>query len=246
MARRARRSTSYHEGGHAVAAYFFPLAGKTRGVTMHPDDLADHNAQISHPINHASGFYSRGRTLPAIVGLSVDREQIHHELILLLAGPAAEWVFRGESPRLVQPDPRKEEEFRKHSDGGDDESRVLNRLFAADEFDLQSVLRSIPEHERRRSSKEELMRRYVDPAAKARDGKILVEFESLWREALAFVVEKWPHVQALADMLWTKRRLSGDEVNEIIERAEMRTHELPPHLAEEIQMVLRERGEEKG
>jgi hypothetical protein len=50
----------------------------------------------------------------------------------------------------------------------------------------------------------------------------------------------------VADALWKKRRLSGDEVEEIIERVETRTRELPPRLAEEIQTALRERTQARG
>ena len=54
-------------------------------------------------------------------------------------------------------------------------------------------------------------------------------WDGIW--ALAFVVSHWPAVQAVADALWRKRTLSGDEVREIIARIEARTNELPPYLA---------------
>ena len=65
-------------------------------------------------------------------------------------------------------------------------------------------------------------------AAEAHTAKILATFEALWREALAFVVEKWCHIQAVSDALLRKRTPSGEEGTEIIERIENRIQTDPP------------------
>jgi hypothetical protein len=179
-----------------------------------------------HPVNKALGLHFSGRTLRPIVGRSVDREHLHHELIASLAGPAAGWVYAGE--RRAKRDPQPEAEARRHSDGGDDYSRVWNLVFDADPFDFRAATKRIPYRERRSASPEELMRSHGQPAVEAHTAQIIAKFEALWRETLAFVVEKWPHVQALADALWRKRRLAGEEVTEIIERIEDRIRSYPP------------------
>ena len=95
-------------------------------------------------------------------------------------------------------------------------------------------------------SNEALLDRYLRPAYGAYDARIFAAFETRWREALAFVVEKWPHVQSVADALWRKRVLTGNEVTEIIERVKTRTQTLPPYLAEELKATLSGRTEERG
>jgi hypothetical protein len=236
MPRRSRR-TAYHEGGHAVAQHFFPLAGKTTRLTMHPDDLADYNAPKAHDINNAAGLHSSGPTLSAIVGRSVDREQVHHKMIALLAGRAAAWIYAGEPAGRAKRDPKAEEEFRRHLDGTDDYSRALNLLFDADPFDGQAVLNQVPDAARGRASVKALSDRYFRPAFDAHTAKVLADFEALWREALQFVVEKWAHIQAVADALWRKKRLTGEEVTEIIERTEDRIRRIPPSLAKQLEIL---------
>lgn len=244
MARRARRRTAYHEGGHAVAHYFFPLSGKTTRLTIHPDDLGDYNA-TRRPVNEAGGLHHSGRTLSPIVGRSVDHEQVHHALIALLAGHAAGWIYAGE-PRQAKRDPQAEAEFVRHADGSDDYSRAVNLLFDADPFDRQAVIKQVPDAARGRASVKAISDRYFRPAFDAHTAKVLGDLEARWREALEFVVEKWPHIQAVADALWRKRRLSGEEVTEIIERTEDRIRRIPPSLAEQLNLLCGERahGEE--
>jgi len=232
MAHRASRKTCVHESGHAIAHYFFPLSGKTTAVTIDRDELAEYNLSKKHPVNEAAGLHSSGRTLRPIVGRSIDHEQIHHELIALLAGKAAGWVFAGERRAKAKRDPRAEEEMVRHSDGSDDYSRALNLLFDADPFDRQAVLKQIPDRDRGRSSPEALKDHYFRPAFDAHTAKVLSRFGALWREALAFAVEKWPHIQAVADALWRKRKLKGEEVTEIIERIEDRIRNIPPSVRE--------------
>lgn len=239
---RARRSTAIHEAAHAVAHHFLPLAGRTTRVTIDPDDLAEHNAaKVQHPINEAAGLHSPSRVIRPIVGRSVDREQLRHVLLCLLAGRAAGWVFAGESSREAKRDRQAEEDL-KHADGGDDYSRALNLLFDADPFDSRAAAKSVPDHERATLPEQELHRRYVQPAVNAHTEKILAEFEALWREALELAAAKWPHIQAVADALWRKRprRLSGDEVTEIIEGVEDRLRRLPPSLAKQLESLRKE------
>jgi hypothetical protein len=243
MAHRASRRTSVHEGGHAVAHHFFPLSGKTTSVTIDREELADYNAP-KHPVNEAAGLHFSGRTLSPIVGRSVDREQIHHELIALLAGYVAGWIYAGERRGKAKRDLRAEEEVARHSDGSDDFSRVVNLLFDADPFDRQAVLKRIPDHARGRDSAEALTDRYFRPAFDAHKAQIVAKLEALWCEAVAFVVEKWPHIQAVADALWQKRTLSGEEVVELIERIEDRIRSIPPSLRE-ILKSLRSGDEER-
>jgi len=57
---------------------------------------------------------------------------------------------------------------------------------------------------------------------------------------------KIPQYQAVAEALWRKRSLTGDEVGEIIERVELRAQTLPPYLADELKQALAERGETRG
>ncbi len=245
MAKRIQRGTSYHEAGHVVASHYCRLAGATSRVTLDADDLADYNAS-THPANEAAGVHFSGHTLSSIGRGSVDREQLSDELTVLLAGPAAEWVFNGalgSKPRRTR---QQLEEFRRHADLLDDHSRALDLLFDADPFDMQAVLNGIPDDARGRKSADELLETYGAPALNAHSARIVLEFEVRWRNALAFVVEKWPHVQAVADALWKKRSLTGDEVEEIILRIEARTKELPPYLADELKGALAKRTEEKG
>jgi hypothetical protein len=79
--------------------------------------------------------------------------------------------------------------------------------------------------------------RYFRPAFDAHTARILADFEALWREALEFVAAKWPHIQAVADALWRKKRLSGEEVTEIIELIEDRSRRIPPSLAESLEIL---------
>jgi len=245
MAPRRCRKVAYHEAGHAVAHHFLRLSGVTTRVTIHPDDLGDYNA-TRHPVNEARGLHSSGRRLAPIVGHSVDREQLHHELIALLAGHAAGWVFAGESLQEAKSDPKADEELQRHSDGSDDYSRAVTLLLDADPFDVQAALKSIPDHAKSRVPAEVLMDRYFRPASAEHTYRVLADLEARWREALQFVVEKWPHVHAVADALWSKSVLSGEEVTEIIERVEDRVRQIPPGLESVLKQLCGERahGEE--
>lgn len=226
MARR-RRKTTHHEAAHAVAHYFCRLSGKTKSVTIASDLLGEYNAS-KHPSNEASGLHTHSRTLPSIVGHSVDREQLHHQMIALLAGHAAGWVYGGESPRAAERDRDAEEEARQHADGSDDYSRAFQLLFDADPFESRVEIKRALEGDRGGELVEVRLRRHVERASDVHITQILETFEARWREAHAFVVEKWPHIQAVADALWKKRTLSREEVTEIIERVEDRIRHIPP------------------
>jgi len=242
MAKRIQRGTSYHEAGHAVASHYCRLAGATSRVTLDADDLADFNAG-THPANEALGVHFSGRTFSPIVGRSVDRDQLCDELTVLLAGHAAGWVYAGDLGRRPRRTRKQVAEIHRHADLQDDHSRALGLLYDADPFDMQAVLNGIPADARGRISADALLGTYGTPALAAHSARIVAEFEARWRNALAFVVQKWPHIQAVADALWKKRSLTGDEVEEIIARIEARTKELPPHLADELNRALAEHTE---
>ena len=244
MAKRAKRETAYHEAGHALASHYCRRSGATTRVTLDADELAEYN-RGSHPANEAQGVHFSGRTLSPIVGRSVDRDQLSDELTSLLAGPAAGWIYAGAFGRKPRRTRQQVAEIRRHSDGKDDHSRALALLYDADPFDLQGVLNGIPDDARGRLSADELLATYGTPALNAHSARIVAEFEVRWRNALAFVIERWPHVQAVADALWRKRTLSGDEVREIIARVESRAQTLPPYLADELNGALGERTESR-
>jgi len=245
MAKRAKRGTAYHESGHAVAGHYHRLAGVTTRLTLNTNDLADFNAG-THPANEAAGVHFSRPTLSSIGRGSVDREQLSDELTVLLAGHAAGWIYAGDLGRKTRRTRKQVAEFRRHSDLLDDHSRALDLLFDGDPFDMQAVLNGIPDDARGSMSADELLETYGAPALNAHSARIVAEFETRWRNALSFVVEKWPHIQAVADALWKKRALSGDEVEEIILRIEARTRDLPPYLADELKGALAERGETRG
>jgi hypothetical protein len=80
---------------------------------------------------------------------------------------------------------------------------------------------------------------YIRTGYAAPEEQILERFEALWREALAFVVEKWPHIQAVSDALWRTRprTLSGEEITEIIERIEDRIRNYPPSMQDALKRL---------
>ncbi len=73
---------AYHEAGHAVIAVM--LGGEVMSLTLQPDDddeLPERDGDVSIRWNH------RG---------VAKRELVKREVIVCLAGPAAEIIFRGE------------------------------------------------------------------------------------------------------------------------------------------------------
>ncbi len=156
---------------------------------------------------------------------------MRHELLTTFAGPAAEWVFDGRPARWSKSSKAQTSETLRRAMGTDDHTTALNLLESAHPFDTQATLDAIPDRERATLPSADLMARYCQPELERHRTEINREFEERWREALAFVVSHWPAVQAVADALWRKRTLSGDEVREIILRIEARTRELPPYLA---------------
>jgi hypothetical protein len=223
----SKRATAYHEAAHAVAAFFYPLGGKTERVFIGGDELARCNAE-QHPVNTALGIHQGARTLPAIVNRSVDREQVHHKLICLLAGYAASWVFAGERYSLRKPTKLDAEEMRKHADGSDDFSRAWQLLSDSDPFDTHGTIRDLSLHG---ATGEELLQRGHE-AIEAHTAQLLERFEALWREAVSLVSTKWPHVVAVGDALLRKQTLDGDEVVGLIKRIEERLENYPPPVQE--------------
>jgi len=222
-----KRKTAYHESGHAVAHHFFPLAGRTKSITIETGRLSEYNAG-KHKINQAAGVHFSRATIPSIVGRSVDREHVHHQLLALLAGPAAGYLYAGYTKKRRKPSKAQLEEALQHEDGGDDHTRVLRLLYDADPFDARDVVGQIPDHDRQHLSPEELMERYGAPAVQAEGDRVLAEMARYEREAFDFVASKWPHIQALADALFRKKTLDGDEVAAVIEAVEARLRKGPP------------------
>jgi hypothetical protein len=221
----SKRSIAYHEAAHAVAHYFYPLAGETQRIVVGKDKLAEHNAG-KHPVNEALGLHISGKTLSAIVGRSVDREQIRHEGVGLLSGYAADWIFAGERGVSPKSDPVVDAEGQKHADGSDDVSRCFLLISNADPLDTRDVARQI--HRENSATAEEEGRRAVE----AYTAQCLERFDALWRESLAFVASKWPHVQAVAEAALRKGVLEADEITKRIERIEERLRTFPPQMRE--------------
>jgi hypothetical protein len=194
---------------------------------MDADDLAKHN-ESKHEVNHAAGFCFYGRTIGPVKGAAVDREQVHHMLIADLAGPAAGWIYGGESQREAKPSRKTREEIQQHADGSDDFSRVWRLLWDVDPLYVEDALEFIPEDKRGQKLTDEEARSVARSAYKPHEAELLEQIEQLWREATAFVAEKWPQVQAVADALWKKRSLSGGEITDLIEQVEDRLQALPP------------------
>jgi hypothetical protein len=232
VTRMSKRATAYHEAAHAVAAFFYPLGGKTERVFIGGDELARCNAE-QQPVNTALGIHRSTRTLPAIVNRSVDREQVHHILICLLEGYAASWVFEGERYSLRKPTKLDAEEMRKHADGSDDFSRAWQLLSDSDPFDTHGTIRDLGLHE---ATGEELLQRGHE-AIEAHTAQLLERFEALWREAVALVSTKWPHIVAVGDALLRKQTLDGIEVVEIIELIEERLESYPPQVRELLERL---------
>jgi hypothetical protein len=228
----SNRAIAYHEAAHAVAYHFYPLAGKTRRIVVGKDRLAKFNAG-KHPVNQAWGLHTRGKTLPAIVGRSVDREQIHHEGVSWLSGYTADWLRAGSgrgSPLRVDPlaDPKQQ----KHADGSDDVSRCWCLLSNADPLDTCAVARRIRdthdlggEHENLAAAEEDGRR-----AVESYTAQRLEQFDALWCETREFVSEKWAHIQAVAEAVLRKGVLEADEITERIERIEERLQSYPPQI----------------
>jgi ATP-dependent Zn protease len=227
----SKRSTAYHEAAHAVAAYFHPLAGKTQRICISGDDLTEYNL-LKHPTNEAAGIHRRGRILPAIVGRSVDREQVHDMCILLLSGYAAGWVYAGEDRSSSKFNKRDQEEALKNADGSDDFVRCWGLLEDSDPFDIPDALRGVREKSVTKSATADELFERGRKAIDDHHARILDLLEVLWREAAAFVVAKWPHIQAVADAVFRKKTLEGSEVVELIERVEKRLQSYPPHVQE--------------
>ena len=227
----SKRSIAYHEAAHAVASYFHPLAGKTQSICIGGDDLAEYNLS-KHPTNEAAGMHRRGSMLPAIVGRSVDREQVHDVCIVFLSGYAAAWVYAGEDRSSSKSKKLDQAEALKHADGSNDFVRCFELLFDADPFDTGDALRGARATPvTRNAAADELLER-GRKAMDANTAQVLERFEMLWQEAAAFVVTKWPHIQSVADAVFRKKTLEADEITELIERIEERLESNPPDVLE--------------
>lgn len=221
-----QRSTALHEAGHAVAAHYRPLSGATVRLTIAREDLAAHNARKTRA-NEAAGLHFPASTLPIIVrGRVVDPEALEHKLVVLLAGKAAEFIAEGEPPKATKRQQARAIKASGEWDGSDDETRAFKLLVAAERPDLGEELKRAKAALNAGVSADEIARRL---RAEDRFSPAVWErFERARREAHDLVVEKWAHVVAVADRLIAKKRLSGDEVREIIEAVEERLRSGPP------------------
>jgi ATP-dependent Zn protease len=226
---RTHRSVAYHEAAHGVAHHFFPLSGRTVSITIAPDELSQYNAG-KREINKAIGLHFNSATIPSIINRSVDREQLHDEIMTLLAGYAATWLYAGDTGIQRNPTKAQREEARRHASGHDDYSRAFRLLCAAGQFDPKDVARRIPDDDRQRLSPKELMAKYGQPAVDAEMRRACAAMDRYRREALDFVASKWPHIQALGDALFKKKTLRAAEVAAIIEAVEKRIEEGPPDI----------------
>ena len=235
MTPRTYRRTAYHEAGHALASFFYRLAGQTLKITMEHGELGEYN-EGKHPVNKAGGLHWGKRTIWPSTGRSIDREQVHHKVVMLLAGPAAGWLYVDHAQGKRKLPKAQLKGLLENDEGSNDYSRALKLLYAASRFNTRDVIRRIPEAECKRLSKQELIERYTEPAVRAEEKRVLAELSRYYREAFDFIVEKWPHVQALADALFKKKTLEGDEIAAIIEGVEGRVKEGPPDpWADELQ-----------
>jgi ATP-dependent Zn protease len=226
-ATRTRRSTAYHEAAHGVAHHFFPLSGRTVSITTAPDKLSEYN-KGKRAVNKAIGVHFNSATISSIIGRSIDREQVHHEIMTLLAGYAATWLYAGDTGIQRNPTKAQREEARRHASGRDDYTRAFQLLCAAGQFDPRDVTRRIPDDDRQRLSPKELMEKHGQPAIDAEMRRACDAMDRYRREALDFVASKWPHIQALGDALFKKKTLRAAEVAAIIEAVEKRIEEGPP------------------
>jgi hypothetical protein len=218
-----RRRTAYHEAGHAVASHFLPLCGGAGAVSLARADLAAYNAGKPR-ISHASGLHSRGRQLPATSrnGIIVDREQLEHEVVMLLAGAAADFLLggarRSPSRKRVERDAALLKAAGHVPDG--DFSRAWSILCDLHPLDPDAAMGDLTPAERQSASaRENRARRAV---ADYHERIILAELAAVSADALDLVAAKWPHVQAVGDELLRRGRLSAAEVREIIQRTDER------------------------
>jgi ATP-dependent Zn protease len=210
----SKRSTAYHEAAHAVAAYFHPLSGKTQRICISGDDLTEHNLP-KYPTNEAA------------VGRSVHREKVHDLCILLLSGYAAGWVYSGEDRSSSKCSGSARAYALKHADGSDDFTRCWKLL---DQFDANAVLGDAEADTSTGAATVGEVQDRARRAVRAHTAQTLDRFEMLWQEASAFVVEKWTHIQAVADAAFRKKTIEGSEISEIIERIEERLQSYPPQI----------------
>jgi hypothetical protein len=229
--RRSKRETAYHEAAHAVAAYFYPLAGKTQRICISGDELAEYNSP-KHPTNEAAGIHRMGRIIPAVAGRSVDRDQVHDACIFLLSGYMAGWLYRGEDRSSSRIEKLGGAEALKHADGSNDFVRCFKLLSCADSFDVNAALWGVRAKPLTRNATVGELSERGRRAMDSHGAQLLDWFEVLWKETATFVVEKWPHIQSVADAVFRKKALEGSEIAELIERVEERIQNYPQQVRE--------------
>jgi hypothetical protein len=110
----------------------------------------------------------------------VDREQLHHVLLAVLAGPAADWLSRGVSPGAASMRERAfARRYMERTDGSDDWSTAWRLIEEIHPLDPLAVARAIPDTEWAGATPEDLTARYGRPAIEAHQGRIAEELERI-------------------------------------------------------------------
>lgn len=183
-----RRLAAYHEAGHAVAAFFLPLAERTTWVTIRPQDLEE---------GDAGAHYCR-RTQANLTGQSADADKVRASAIVALAGTEVDRHLTGNA-------------FTSGSSDYEEVKQLLVDTLLARE--IQEAVAAVTLLQARSIGLEEI----ADSAAAAIDDDLKRLFEPLRNEANALVESHWPQVEAVARALLERGVLSGEEVSAIIE-----------------------------
>jgi F0F1-type ATP synthase epsilon subunit len=119
----------------------------------------------------------------------------------------------------------------------DDFTRCWELLDDSDPFDANAVRRAAEDDISTGAATVGEAQERARRALHAHTAQTLDLFEMLWQEASAFVVEKWTHIQAVADAAFRKKTIEGSEISEIIERVEKRLQSYPPHVRELLEQL---------
>ena len=220
--RARRRKTAYHEAAHAVAAYFYPRAGRSQRITLDARDLGLHNegkqsstsrpgstpgVRRYRPCAAASSWIARRSRICCACSWPVTRRR---SCSTVRCRSSASGRKRG-SQRLAST----------HADEEGDTGRALALLAELSPFDEHAAAASVPA-DQRGLSPELLAEHFGAPAVRSWQAARSAELDAARREVLAFVAAKWPHVHAVAEALLRQGALDGDAIRQLIERIEER------------------------
>jgi ATP-dependent Zn protease len=183
-----RYLAAYHEAGHAVAAFFLPLAERTTKVTIRAQDLEDGDA----------GAHYCTRTRPPLAGPSADPEEVRASAIVTLAGTEVDRRLTGNALTSGS------------ADYAEVRRLLLDTLIARE---IQDAVEAVTLEQSRSIGLEEI----ADRAADAIDDDLKRLFEGLRHEAHGLVDLRWAHVEAVARALLERGVLCGEEVCAIVE-----------------------------